>query len=89
MRKFILPVFLILGLGASGQEMQNMRTKEEQRLFEEKKQKQEEADRIGRERHQKLQTKKVRKRMKRSAKKARKINEPRKEFILFRIFRRN
>ena len=73
----------------SAQETQNMRSRDEQILFEEKKRRQEEADRLGRERHQKLQTKKVRKRMKQSLKKARKTNEPRKEFILFRIFRRN
>ncbi len=89
MRKLIIPVFLLISLGSSAQEMQNMRTKEEQRMFEEKKQKQEEADRLGRERHQKMQTKKVRKRMKQSSKKARKVNEPRKEFFLFRLFRRN
>jgi chemotaxis response regulator CheB len=88
MRKFFIPVFLLISLGSSAQE-QNMRTKEEQRMFEEKKQKQEEADRLGRERHQKMQTKKVRKRMKQSSKKARKVNEPRKEFFLFRLFRRN
>lgn len=89
MRKYLVLVFLLTGYFASAQEMQNMRTKEEQIMFEEKKRKQEEADRLGRERHQKMQSKKVRKRMKQSLKKARKVNEPRKEFILFRLFRRN
>ena len=89
MRKYLVLVFLLTGYFASAQEIQNMRTKEEQIMFEEKKRKQDEADRLGRERHQKMQSKKVRKRMKQSLKKARKVNEPRKEFILFRLFRRN
>lgn len=73
---------------AQSNEPANMRTKKEQQAFDAQEQKRVKSEEAGRKRHQKIQTKKTRKRMKESKKKSRKVNDPRKEFFLFRLFRK-
>ena len=70
------------------QDNQNHKTLTQKEIEAQKLKKQEEADRLGKERHMGIQTKKVRRRMKKSSKQARKNNEKREEFILFKLFRR-
>jgi len=82
---FLLVFFLINPCLAQ----ENLRSREEQQKYDEKQQKILDAQESGRKRHKSLQKRKVRKRMRASEKKARKVNENRKSFFLFRLFRRN
>jgi len=83
----ICPAFIILSNAQSSQP-ENAHSKKEQKTFDGKEKKRMKSDEAGKKRHQKIQTKKTRKRMKESKKKSRKINDPKKEFFLFRLFRK-
>ena len=83
----ITPAFITQSKAQSS-EPENMRTKKDRDAFDLQEEKRIKAEEAGRKRHQKIQTKKTRKRMKDSKKKSRRINEPRKEFILFRLFKK-
>ncbi len=83
----IYPAFIIQSRAQSS-EPQNSRTKKEQQAFDAQEQKRIKSEEAGRKRHQKIQTKKTRKRMKESKKKSRRVNEPKKEFFLFRLFKK-
>ncbi|HRG59067.1 MAG TPA: hypothetical protein PK323_08920 [Bacteroidia bacterium] len=84
---FIYPAFTIQSK-AQSKEPENTRTKKEQQAFDAQEQKRIKSEEAGRKRHQKIQTKKTRKRMKESKKKSRRVNEPKKEFFLFRLFKK-
>lgn len=73
---------------AQSSEPENTKTKKEQQAFDAQEQKRIKSEEAGRKRHQKIQTKKTRKRMKESKKKSRRVNEPKKEFFLFRLFKK-
>lgn len=94
MKKLCFHLLLLTSLGfitqskAQSNEPGNLRSKKEQEAFNAQEQKRIEAEEAGRKRHQKIQTKKTRKRMKESKKKSRRVNEPRREFILFRLFKK-
>jgi hypothetical protein len=81
---FICPVFIIQSKAQSNQTEDN-NSKKVQKPVDAKEKKSIEA---GIKRHQKIQTKKTRKRMKQSKKKSRRVNEPKKEFFLFRLFKK-
>lgn len=83
----ICPVFITQSKAQSN-EPQNSRTKKEQQAFDAQEKKRIKSEEAGRKRHQKIQTKKTRKRMKESKKKSRKVNQPKKEFFLFRLFKK-
>jgi len=84
---FITPAFYTQSKAQSS-EPENMRTKKDRDASDLQEEKRIKAEEAGRKRHQKIQTKKTRKRMKQSKKKSRRVNEPRKEFILFRLFKK-
>jgi len=73
---------------AQSSEPSNSRSKKEQQAFDAHEKKRVKGEEAGKKRHQKIQTKKTRKRMKESKKKSRKVNEPKKEFFLFRLFKK-
>ena len=94
MKKIFFPVLLFICLGgitqsnAQSNEPANIRTKKEQQDFDAQEKKRIKSEEKGRKRHEKIQTKKTRKRMKESRKKSRRVNEPKKEFFLFRLFKK-
>lgn len=80
--------FLFISFQSLAQSDEEPVNKKFEKAQKEQKIKEQKSMQERKKRHEKIQTRKTRKRMKESKKKSRKVNEPKKEFFLIRIFRK-